>query len=172
MKILAALLLATNCAIATRLPQVKHYDTSKVENLFFAPSVISDLFSAYEAQTATNKEQALCLYGSIRGDTLVASSTRPSNYIRNTESNVVFADSLQGCPEAIGFLGGVHTHPVLPDGTVVNFFTPDDKHTFWRDSRALVLLLLYAQKGDFLFAVFELRDGRWSNTLFRRPDTQ
>lgn len=158
------------------LPRVLRYDTRSLTYFVIRDSLSSALARFYEEAQADTLEDAACLYGEMRADTLIINGMRPASIAFRYPHQVMFSGlgGYQGCFEERRFVGAVHTHLRTAEDVAQVAPSPMDFVTFWSDQRALIMVVLSevaytVEEGRLLRAFWVMRDGRWGASMWRAP---
>ena len=144
------------CGSARRwpLPVISHYDTRSIQGLAFDTTVARELMAMLDGSIRDSLEDARCLIGELRSDTLqVIYAVRPNVHSRS-DSTVTYA-----CRNDRALIGRAHVH--LRKG---QFFSPmpsvPDIMEFYEDPETLVRLVVSESQHGTVLVVFAMRDGR------------
>ncbi len=163
-RVVLVALVGAACA-AGPLPRITHTDTRPLVGIQTDTAVSRRAIEAYREADSAGLEQALCLYGSIRGTPgkwmLVITRAAPP-----MESQRMPMFMIYRCDRhATGYVGRWHTHLAVSGSVEANPMpSPIDEADFWSDSRSLVMLVgfrLLAREADtVLLATWEFQDRR------------
>ena len=156
---------------------VSRRDTRRVAAIRIDSAITHIILDHYDAAQAEGLEAALCVGGSLQGDTLQIERVAGPTYWFRLPRNVGYA-----CPAAPDYLGRLHTHLSFPGGQRAETLpSAVDRLNFWSHEDEVLLLISVGYReigGEQAFGVFwALRDGRegwfyWPLSGFRQSSRQ
>lgn len=112
----------------------------RVEEVTLSPFMRDRLSRLYRKSQTEGREQALCLGGQVRGNTVHVTSARAPT-IRTSDIMSVEYDGLSCLEPGFPFIGILHTHPTLV-GISMCGFSRSDQLNFVHMQRAIIDIVL------------------------------